>query len=216
MIILMGEKQWKKHCKKLVEPKDYVVLDASDRDATEAKVYGKYSNAVQLDHLSIPEKVKKLTKKVAKLASDDDGDVAEMLTLESGKIDKKFIKGWEETLGPMDAIHTVLKAQGEGRDKQIFVVFRSKDYTLYGKFIKRVFERVLGFDPDGDRESGIIYLFEDWNKDRKFFANPMKDGQMNRIEKTCAQLTDTFCGFDPEKYNDKIREAAKKEKKKNK
>lgn len=213
----MGEKDWKKNCKKLAEPKKYVVFDASDRDAAESKVLGKYSNVTQLDGLRIPEKAQKVVKKLLKsveLDSDpilDDGETsAEYLLLESDKIDKKFIKGWEKNIHAMDAIHVILKAQLEGgRNSQIFVVFRQKDYKIFSMFIKRSFERVLGYDPDGDKESNIVFGFDQWKHDKKYFEEPMKDNQMARIDKTITKMEDQFCNFDAEQYAEKVRKAQK-------
>lgn len=222
MILIMSVKQWKKNAEKLAKPKNFTILDATDKDAADSEIYIKYQRCVKVEGLRMPKGASKLIKELNifddDISKSDFGDaITDINTLYKEDVDKAFKKGWERQCAPMDAFHTIFSAQAENPEVNLFVVFKNKDYKVFSNFIKSCFERVLGYDPDDDKSSGIVFTYEEYSNKNddsiKKIVNkkPLKDSQMAVLSKTVKKLEEKFDGFDYDKFRTKQeQEKAKK------
>ena len=133
MIFLMSIKQWNKDKKKLVKPKDYLIIDATED--SDAKMNA-YSNCVTVDSLNPPVK---LVKKLSKGNIDND-DILDYKKIE--KLEKSFFRGHELRKSIMAIVAGIV----EGDDKNIFIVLRNKVFKLYKNKMKKTFEKLFDVD----------------------------------------------------------------------
>ena len=133
MIFLMSEKQWKKNKKKLVEPKDYIIMDATEDDDARMSAY---TNVVTMDALNPPPKL-------VRLVSDDsnfDDDVISFDKVE--KLEKEFFKGFMLKKAIMATVAGII----ENGDINIFIVMRNKAFKCYKNRMLNTFKKVIPVD----------------------------------------------------------------------
>ena len=131
MIFIMSIKQWNKDKKKLVVPKDYVVMDGTD-DA-DAKLSA-FTNVVTADVFCPPAKLLKL---VSQDDADDYIDFDKLEELEDNYFDSLSLKNM------MLAITANIIGSN---DVNVFIVLRNKAFKYYKKRYKKAFNKM--FDPN--------------------------------------------------------------------
>lgn len=146
MIFLMTAKDWYKNKKKLVVPKDYLIVDGTEDD--DAKLSA-FTNVITMDGFNPPPKLVKLASKEA-----DIEDIIDYDSLE--KLESNFFNGMKLS----NAMMAVVAGQVEN-DINIFVIFRNKAFKRYKKRIKKTFEELFPTDFD------FVYIFSGDVKDHK-------------------------------------------------
>ena len=108
----MPFKEWDKHKKKFVEPKDYLILDATD-DA-DTKMSG-YTNVVTMDNFAVPLKLLKL--------ADDDSfeDTIDIDRIED--LEDTFFKSAKFRTSVLATVSAFLSTDADGGDKGNINVF---------------------------------------------------------------------------------------------
>ena len=134
MIFIMSAKQWSKSKKKLVIPKDYIIVDATDDDDARMNAF---TNVITLDAMNPPSKL-------VKLASDekDTSDIIDYDKIE--KLEKEFFKGRRLR----EAIMATIACVVENHNINIFIVMRNKAFKCYKNKMKKAFQKVIPVDFD--------------------------------------------------------------------
>lgn len=144
MIIILPAKAFIKNAKKLVDPKDYFIFDATDD--SDAKLM-KYTNVISVDSLAPPSKLLEAKKKE---------DVLDERKLE--KLEENFLKGANFEA----AIIAVLKSYLEYNGKvNIFIVLSKAGYKYYAKKIAKKICKMHDID------FNFVYLWKDIEEDFK-------------------------------------------------
>lgn len=133
MILLISAKDWFSDSKKLIEPKNYLILDATD--GRETKI-NQFSNTLTMDNFCIPPK---LLSAISKELDDDFVDIENAEELE-----KNFFRGDGFSTSVLATMSTLLNAES---DINIFIVIRNKAFNYYRKRFKTEFCRVF---PDAE------------------------------------------------------------------
>lgn len=164
MIFLMNLKMWEKNKKKLVLPKDYFLLDATEDD--DARLHA-YTNCVTMDAINPPIKLVKAKEKEIEMEMGDIIDIDKIEDLED-----KFFNG----LGFNNAVMATISAIVSSPDYNIFIVMRNKSFKLYKKQIKKAFEKAFPVDFD------FIEIFDgDIKSIKKSLNKDFKDGQIQML-----------------------------------
>lgn len=127
MIFIMSKKSWYKHKKKLVLPKDYMLIDGTEDD--DAKL-SSFTNCVTMDQFNPPIKLIKL---VGKENSDDYRDILDYDRLD--KLEENFFDSPNLHAAIMATVGGLL----QGGDLNIFLILRNKVFKYYKKRLKREF-----------------------------------------------------------------------------
>ena len=154
MIFIMSTKFWEKHKKALVQPKDYIIMDATDDDGAKMN---EYSNTISEDQLAVPARL-------IHLMGDDDYES----TIDLNKIralEDEFFYGYTFRIHALAIMRTYLGyPEDDSPDKNIFVVIRHKAYKYWHKKYKKAFIKVFS-----DAETFLRTAGEnsDWEKVKK-------------------------------------------------
>lgn len=133
MLFLLSAKDWIKDHKKLIEPKDYILLDATDSQETGMT---KFSNAVTMDNFCVPSKL------LAAMSQDLDDEFMDIRNVE--ELEKNFFRGGEFKTSVLATLSTYLRAD---TDINVFIVVRNKSFKYYRKRFISEFCRIF---PDID------------------------------------------------------------------
>ena len=153
-IVLLSQKQWSKNKKKLVEPKDYIIMDGTEDD--DAKLSA-FSNVITADSYALPQRLLKM--------ADYDVDSNEIIDYDKlEELESNFFDGTS-----LKNIILATVANVVGNDMNIFIVIRNKAFKMYKKSYKKAFNKL--FDPN---ELGYSVL--------TVFTGDMKDikGDLNK------------------------------------
>lgn len=198
MIFLMSKKQFLKEKKKLVEPKDYLIVDATDDD--DAELSGKYSNVTVIEAFNPPGTLVKL--------QEGKDDVFDLSKVE--KLEKKFFKGKAFIAATMAITKGMLT-----KDCNIFIVLRNKAYKYYGKAIKKRMEKLFNVDIK------FIGLFSDIEDSKKILLKELSDSNKDKLVTRLLELetkneTSLLKDKDEKKKKKKNKDDDSKKKKKKK
>ena len=166
MIFIMSAKQWNKDKKKLVRPKDYLIIDATEDD--DARM-NSFTNCVTVDSLNPPVKL-------VKLVSDGDfgdDDIIDYKKVE--KLEKEFFKGYELRKSIMAIVAGVI----EGDDNNVFIVMRNKAFKFYGKKMKKTFEKLFKVD-----FKFVVVYSGDPDKCKKELRYTFTDDELHQLKKS--------------------------------
>lgn len=167
MLYLMSEKQFKKNAKKLVEPKDYIICDATD---DENGSLTKYSNVVSMHNMNP-------TPKLVKVKLQKDFDSIDEYKVE--KMEKKFFKSKGFITSSMACVKGLLD---QDCSINMFIVMRNKAYKVYGKkFAKRIKKL---FDVEFD----FIFTFEDYLDNKKIIKKDLQPKFAKQLTKSLSRL----------------------------
>lgn len=192
MIILMREKDFLKKKKHLVVPKDYRIADSTDDASGEITKFG---NTCSTDGLKPPK------------------DLIRALSSDSIKLDpEKIEKSEKRYFKSEDFLHTIMGivALQVKSDINIFVVFKNKDFKVFGK---RIFKKVKKLFPT---EKDVFFLIEDVD-DKILYKKISEDTRrelQNDIDKISKKLKKE--SEESEKKKDKEKKKKKKDKDKKK
>ena len=189
MILLISAKDWLNDHKKLIEVKDYLILDCTD--GQESKMHT-YSNVVTMDNFCIPSK---LLSAISKEIDDDYIDIDNAEELE-----KTFFRGNEFSTSVLATMSTFLRAQS---DINIFIIVRNKAFKYYRKRFITEFCRVF---PDADP---LIKIYKHENKSKivKILEKPISTSDRDILVKELEKK---------EKQMENSKSSSKKKKKKSK
>lgn len=132
MIFLMSEKQWKKNKKKLVEPKDYIIMDATEDDDARMSAF---TNVVTMDALNPPAKL-------VRLVTDDKFDDGVISWDKIEKLEKEYFRGYMLKKAIMATVAGII----ENGDINIFIVMRNKAYKCYKHKMIKTFNKIFPVD----------------------------------------------------------------------
>lgn len=133
MIFLMSEKQWKKNKKKLVEPKDYIIMDATEDDDARMSAF---TNVVTMDALNPPQKL-------VKLVNSDRTFDDEIISFDKiEKLEKEYFRGYMLKKAIMATVAGII----ENGDINIFIVMRNKSFKCYKYKMIKTFEKLFPVD----------------------------------------------------------------------
>lgn len=170
--------------KKLVENKDYVIMDATE---DESGGMSQFSNVVTLDNLNPPSKLVKLR---------DEGDDEEFDVLKIEKLEDKFFKGKGFVSGCLACVGGIL----DSKNINIFIVVRNKVYKYYGKLMVKKFAKIFGVDFD------FVFLFKDYDDMKKMLRKDLSSSDLDDLKSQLKKLE--------KKLNDSSDKKKKKKKKK--
>jgi len=190
MIVFMKEKDFLKHKKSLVEPKDYVIGDATDETTGELS---KFAHSTSLDGLKPP---KPLVRAI----------MADSVKLDPDKVDKmgkRFFKSPEFLNAAMGLAFSQAKS-----DLNYFIVFKNKDFKAYGKKIYKKFKELFPTSDD------IFFLLKDTND--KILSKKISEESRRELNKAAQKVSDKLDKEEKEKKHDKKKKKKDKDKKKKK
>lgn len=165
MIIVIGEKEFGKHAKKLVEKKEYLICDGTDNDNGS---FAKYARVVTMDGFNPPAKVVKGKEKSHDL--DDIGISRDKIK----KLEKKYFhsKGFKTVV--MACIKDIVNSD-DGHN--IFVVMTNKAYKACGKKTVKMIHKVAGVDFD------FAYTYDDVKGDKSLLKVSLKNSKIKELAK---------------------------------
>lgn len=118
MIFILSAKDFIKNSKKLVEYKDYLIIDATDDDEPKLK---QYQHAVTIDDFAVPSRL-------IRAISEDIDDFIDIDSTE--ELQKKFFRGEKFLKSVLATMSTFADSNGA---INIFIVVRNKAYKYYRK-----------------------------------------------------------------------------------
>jgi len=185
----MSVKTFMKKKKKLVEPKDYVIMDATDTNKGELE---KFSNVVHLENFSPSNKLIK-----AKSQNDVDYDLFDI-----EKMEKKFFKG----KGFRTSCLACVNALVENRNINVFIVVKGKVFKYYGETLAKKMRKLFNVDFD------FVRTFKKWDDDKKYLKKDLDNSELDELREKLRKLEKEIV----DKSNDDDKKKKKKKKKKDK
>lgn len=132
MIFIISEKDFKKNKKKLVIPKDYIFVDATEDDTGTMSAF---TNVITMDALNPPSKL-------IKLASKEEGDIDDFIDYDKlEKLEKNYFKSLRTKQSVMALVSGMVN-----RDINIFVIMRNKAYKYYAKRLAKLITSMFDVD----------------------------------------------------------------------
>lgn len=164
MIFVMGAKQWFKDSKKLIEEKDYLILDCTD--GQESKMIH-YSNTMGMDDFCIPSKL-------LHAMSSEIGD--EYIDISSAEeLEKEFFRSSKFATSVLATISAYLDTE---REINIFIILRNRAYRYYRKRFVSEFCRVFP-----EAESLVVIYTDDKNKMKKSLRKELSENEKEFLKK---------------------------------
>lgn len=135
-LFILPLKFFDKNKKKLVEEKDYFLLDGTDSDDGDLH---KFTNHINLEGIAPPPKLVKAQSK-----SGDDFEVA-MSVFKIEEIEDKYFNSKEFKVAMLTTVKALVGSEG---DMNVFVVMSNKAYKIYGEKIAKRINKVfdIGFN----------------------------------------------------------------------
>jgi hypothetical protein len=162
MIFLLSNKQWEKHKKKLVEPKNYLILDATDD--SDAKM-ASFTNMVTMDNFAVPLKL-------LRWAGDDDfDDEIDLDRIED--LETSFFKSDKFAVSVIATMSAFLES-----DINVFIVVRNKAYKFYRNKFKSEFCKVFP-----DAANCLVIMKNDIKKHKKDLNYSFSSEEVNIMKK---------------------------------
>lgn len=184
MIFLMSVKQWNKNKKKLVEPKDYLILDATDD--SDARMTS-FSNVVDMVNFAVPLKLLRLADCEE---FEDEIDIDRIEELE-----ETFFRGNRFAMSVIATMSVFLE-----KDNNVFIVVRNKAFKYYKNKFRSEFVKVFP-----DAENCFVILKNDIRKHKKELNYSFSREEVNLMRKALKKK---------EKQMEEITEKAKKKRNK--
>lgn len=167
MIFIMSLKQWNKNKKKLVEPKEYIIVDGTDDD--DAKM-SSYTNVVTIDSFCPPARLIKL------LSKGDMDDIMDVDRIE--ELEDRYFDGDGLTNAIVATIASLLE-----NDINIFLVIRNKVYKQYRKKLRKKFITLL------DVSAEFVKVFNgDVKEIRKDLQYTLSDEERSEMQESVHKL----------------------------
>lgn len=160
--------------KKLAEPMDYVLMDATTENG---KGLTEYNCCVPASGLMVPSKCYKKD-------DPDDDDLLCMSSSKSSKYWKKYKKSNEFVETVFAIFHGFADCDGK---KNFFIVLKNKDYKHFGKKIKKAMYGAIGIDED---KLECIYLYDEM--DKKDLSRELSGKKLDRLIKIVKEFGKEF------------------------
>lgn len=169
MILIMSSKDWYKNKKKLVEPKDYMIVDGTEDD--DGKLVA-FTNMITIDGFNPPPK---LTKLASKEMDVDFDDIIDFDSLE--KLEENYFHGMKLTNAMMSVVAGQINS-----DINLFVILRPKVFKKFKKKIIKRYKELFPVDFD------FVELFTGEVKDhKKSLRDAFTADQTEQLEKALAK-----------------------------
>jgi hypothetical protein len=190
MIFLLSLKYWDKNKKKLVEPKDYIVLDATDDG--EARL-SSFTNVVAMDNFAIPVKLLKYSEELNEI-EDDFIDLDRMQDME-----KDFFRSHKFASSVAATVSVFLE-----KDINVFIIIRNKAFKFYRYYFKNEFCKVFP-----DAANCFVVLEKDLKTYKKELNHSFSSKEIEIMKKALRKKEKEL-----EEDADKRKKKAKKKRKK--
>lgn len=207
MILILREKDFLKKKEKFVQPKDYLIFDATDNASGNMN---KFSNSAALPYITPP---KSLLSLIVKLDEESDDDFSPIDVDKVEKLEKKFFKGIEF----IRALDVVFVAQMR-KDQNIFVVFKDKNFKSFETRVVQWVKKYIG-----ENGEDLIKTFADYEESPKILRSSLSHNQasalkssIEKLEKKIRKHSDAEDEIRREKKKEKEKEKKKKKDKKKK
>lgn len=141
MIFLLSLKTWDKYKKKLVEPKDYIILDATDNEDSKMT---QFTNVVSMDNFCLPMKL------IRVIQDEDYGDAIDIDKIED--LEDNFFRSGNFETSVLATMSIFLE-----RDINVFIVMKNPAFKYYRKKFKSEFCKII---PDADP---LLHIVEKGN-----------------------------------------------------
>lgn len=190
MIFILSLKMWDKYKKKLVEPKDYIILDATDNEDSKMT---QYTNVVTMDNFCLPMKLIRL------IQEEDYDGIIDLDKIE--ELEENFFKSGNFETSVLATMNIFLE-----RDINVFIVMKNAAFKYYRKKFKAEFCKII---PDADP---LTFILEkgDLDKHKKALKSSISNDEAETLKKQIRKKEKEMEGFHKEK-----RKKTKKKKKKN-
>lgn len=162
MIFLGSVKMWNKFKKKYVEPKDYMLLDATDDETSKLN---KFTNMVDMANFAVPSGVLKL---VSEIEDDESLDYDRLEEME-----RNFFEGYKFRSSVVATISVLVSER-----VNVFIIVRNKAFKYYRKRFKSEFCKVI---PELTNYFHILH--DDANKDKKYLNEEFSDKEIETLQK---------------------------------
>lgn len=162
----MSKNTWYKYKKKLVEPKDYMLIDGTEDD--DAKL-SSFTNCVTMDQFNPSLQLTKAYDK------DDYDDILDYDRVDS--LEEKFFHGVRLRSAILATVSGLLQ---NSTDINIFVVLRPKVFKYFAKKIRREFIRRVNVDFEYVVVFGKKKTPADYHKELRYRFTDM---QLQKLEK---------------------------------
>lgn len=153
MIIIMDNKTWDKQVKKLVEPRDYVVGDATQDESCNID---RYSNCISMEGLAPGSKLVRLRMECDK---DDVISESKLDELEQKWINHVQFKKY--AMACVSAMLNVTREQSGMKHQNVFIIIRKKPYKIYGEMIRDEFNKLFMKDVLKDDRFTFCELYDE-------------------------------------------------------
>lgn len=190
MIVILSAKQWFKNSKKLIEEKDYLILDCTDGDETKMT---HYSNTMAMNDFCIPSRL------VSAMDAEIGNDFIDTSSAET--LEKEFFRGSKFATSVLATMFAYLDTD---TDINIFIIMRNRAYKFYRKRFMSEFCRVF---PEA---FPLIMIYSDDNKGKmkKSLRRDLSDSEREFLKKELEKKEKNM--------EDTIKPKVKKKKKKSK
>lgn len=166
MIFLMSQKIWDKNKKKLVEPKDYIILDATDDSNARLDAF---TNTVTYDNLAIPTKL---------LHMFDDEDFEDIMDIDNIKeLEEAFFKGMKFQTAALAAISAFID-----QDINVFIVVRNKAYDFWREKYRKEFVKLFP-----DASNFFVVTPKKVSKCKEELSHNFSDEELSYMKKELAK-----------------------------
>lgn len=190
MIFLMSQKIWDKNKKKLVEPKDYIILDATDDGNARLDAF---TNTVTFDNLAIPAKL---------LHMFDDEDFEDIMDLDNIKeLEEQFFRGLKFQTSALASISAFLD-----QDINVFIVIRNKAYDFWREKYRKEYIKLFP-----DSANFFVVLPKKISKYKKELSHNFSESEISYMKKELSKKEKQM-----EERAKQAKHSDKKNKKKNK
>lgn len=190
MIFILSLKIWDKYKKKLVEPKDYIILDATDNE--DSKML-QYTNVVSMDNFCLPMKL------IRTIREEDFNDAIDIDKIE--ELEDNFFKSENFKTSVLATMSIFLE-----RDVNVFIVMKNAAFKFYRKKFKAEFCKII---PDADP---VVFILEkgEIDKHKKTLHLSLSEDETEILKKQVRKKEKEMEGIHKEKYK-----KSKKKKKSN-
>lgn len=192
MIFVLKLKDFLRNKKKLVEPKDYIIFDATDDSSGELT---KFANAVSLTRFKPPKALTRLTLKA------NESDFFEFDLDKIEKLEKNFLKGAEF----LKSIDTIFVSAAR-KDQNIFVVMSDKDYKAYG-------ERMIVELKKKSGDYDVVFGIKDVEDSPKVLRKMLSSGDISALKSAAEKLETKIRKLEEEEKDEDYHKKKKKKKK---
>lgn len=197
MIFIVSAKQFEKHDKAWIKPRDYVLIDGCDSgniqdDADRTEIMEKYARAVCSGGFTPP------TRMITQMRREQENKSIETLndySFKTRELINDFLESEDLLVSMLSAVKAFVLEVKNGWDTQrnVFVILPQKVYKLFvAIYINRMYE-LMETNPDDIK---FVYTQDELLAKKKLLTKDLKEKKMNRLRR---QLPKTASAYDLDK-----------------